>query len=129
MPNLNIVLILSDKQSAFTGAAVNTTYETGKVEEVLKLYASQWMVHVQDTARVHVAAFVDPEVENQRILVFAHPFNFNDVLAALRKLEPGREWPGDVEGLRRDLSKLDNGPGAELLKKSGREVRTSLEKV
>lgn len=80
-----------------------------------------------NTTRLHVAALVDPEVENQRILAFAHPFNFNDVLACLRKLAPGKTFPEDVERLGRDLNRLDNRPGAELLRKSGRKGWVGME--
>ncbi len=127
LPNFNMGAILSDRQSASTGAAVKNLYETGNVEEVAKRYGPQWMVDVQDTARLHVAALVDPDVENQRILAFAHPFNWNDVLACLRKLAPGRTFPDDVEDLERDLSQLDNQPSAEMLRKFGRSGWTTME--
>ncbi|KAL8854121.1 MAG: hypothetical protein Q9221_001043 [Calogaya cf. arnoldii] len=127
LPNFNMGTILSDQHSASTGAAVKQIYQTGQVEELARRYGPQWMVDVQDTARLHVAALVDPEVENQRVLAFAHPFNMNDVLACLRRLEPGKEFPEDVEGLGRDRSKLDNSPGAEMLRKFGREGWTNME--
>ncbi|CAO1603812.1 hypothetical protein XANCAGTX0491_007391 [Xanthoria calcicola] len=127
LPNFNMGTILSPQQSASTGAAVKTVFETGHVEEMAQRYGPQWMVDVQDTARLHVAALIDPDVENQRILAFAHPFNFNDVLACLRNPAPGKTFPRDVEGLGRDLSQLDNRPGAELLRKFGRKGWVGLE--
>lgn len=127
LPNLNMGTILSPQQPASTGAAVKTVFETGHVEEIAQRYGPQWMVDVQDTARLHVAALIDPDVKNQRILAFAHPFNFNDVLACLRKLAPGKNFPPDVEGLGRDLSRLDNRPGADLLRKFGRKGWVRLE--
>ncbi|KAL8920774.1 MAG: hypothetical protein Q9208_006104 [Pyrenodesmia sp. 3 TL-2023] len=127
LPNYNLGTVLSDKLSISSGAAVRRVYETGEVGVVAQRLGPQWMVDVQDTARLHVAALVDPDVENQRILAFAHPFNWNDVLACLRKLAPDRSWADDMEGLGRDLSKLDNRPGAELLRKFGRSGWTSME--
>ena len=85
------------------------------------------MVNVKDTARLHVAALLDPEVENERILAYAHPFNWNDVLAALRKIYPDKKFPNDIEDEPRDLSKLDNSRGATLLKAFGRPGFTGLE--
>lgn len=68
LPNLNMGAILSDEQYASTGAAVITIYETGEVEDVAKTNPLQRMVNVQDMARVHVVALIDPDVKNQRIL-------------------------------------------------------------
>lgn len=127
LPNWNVGTILSDRLSISSGAAVRRIYETGDVQVVAQRLGPQWMVDVQDTARLHVAALIDPDVENQRILAFAHPFNWNDVLACLRKLAPNKSFPDDIEGLGRDLSRLDNRPGAGLLKKFGRSGWTSME--
>ncbi len=85
------------------------------------------MVNVKDTARIHVAALLDPDVENERILAFAYPYNFNDILAIMRKLKPDKELPADIENAPRDLSKLDNSRGAALLKAFGRPGFTGLE--
>ncbi|KAL8721136.1 MAG: hypothetical protein Q9225_002119 [Loekoesia sp. 1 TL-2023] len=126
LPNWNIGTILSDRQSASSGGLVKAIYETGEVGDFTKSFPPQWMVNVQDTARLHVAALVDSSVKNQRILAFAQPFNFNDVLACLRELYPSRSFSGDIESLGRDLSKLDNSQGAELLKRFGRDGWTSL---
>lgn len=82
---------------------------------------------MRDTARLHVAALIDPEVEGQRILAYAESFNNNDVLGVMRRLYPEKKIPDDEEGLGRDLSRLDNKPGEELLKKFGREGWTNLE--
>lgn len=87
------------------------------------------MVNVKDTARLHVAALLDPGVENERILAFAHPFNWNDILTALRKIYPDRKFPKDIENAPRDLSKLDNSRGAALLQAFGRPGFTSLEET
>lgn len=85
------------------------------------------MVNVKDTARIHVAALLAPDVENERILAFAYPFNWNDILAILRKLYPDKKFPNDIEDDSRDLSKLDNSRGAGLLKAFGRPGFTGLE--
>ncbi|KAL8709192.1 MAG: hypothetical protein Q9220_006072 [cf. Caloplaca sp. 1 TL-2023] len=131
LPNFNMGTVLSDKQSASTGAAVKTIYATGSAREAAERYPPQWVVDVQDVARLHVAALVDPKVEGQRILAFAHPFNWNDVLGLMRGMYPNRKFEGDVEGdvegLGRDLSTLDNHPGKEMLRKFGRQGWASLE--
>ena len=87
------------------------------------------MVNVKDTARLHVATLLNPEVENERILAFAYPFNWNDVLATLRKIYPDKKFPADIEDEPRALSKLDNSRGAALLKAFGRPGFTGLEET
>ena len=87
------------------------------------------MVNVKDTARLHVAALLDPDVQNERILAFAYPFNWNDILAVLRKIYPDRKFPDDIENAPRDLSMLDNSREASLLKAFGRPGFTSLEET
>ena len=75
--------------------------------------APQWMVDVKDTARLHVAALIDPEVENEHILAFAYPYNYNDILKCLLKLYPDKKFPNNIENDSRDLSKVDNRRGEE----------------
>lgn len=85
------------------------------------------MVNVKDTARLHVAALLDPEVENERILAFAYPFNWNGILAVLRKIYPDKKFPTDIKNEPQDLSKLDNSRGVTLLKAFGQPGFTGLE--
>lgn len=87
------------------------------------------VVNVKDTARLHVAALLNPEVENERILAFAYPYNWNEILAILRKIQPEKKFPTDIEDEPRDLSNLDNSRGAALLKAFGRPGFTGLEET
>ena len=127
LPNSNVGEILSDKQPASTGGWVRSLYN-GDVSP-LKNVPPEWRVNVKDTARLHVAALVDPDVENERILAFAHPFNCNEILACLRRMYSDKKFPEDIEDNSKDSSKLDNSRGAELLKKFGRSGWTGLEEV
>ncbi|KAF6218188.1 hypothetical protein HO133_006148 [Letharia lupina] len=95
LPNTNMGEILSDKRPASSGGWVRSVYNRNL--NAVKDVPPQWMVNVKDTARLHVAALLDPEVENERILAFAHPYNWNDVLAVLRKIHPDKNFPTDVE--------------------------------
>jgi nucleoside-diphosphate-sugar epimerase len=45
-------------------------------------------IDVRDTARLHIAALLDPSIENERIFGFVHEFNWNDAISILRKLRP-----------------------------------------
>lgn len=53
-------------------------------------------VNVKDVALLHVAAILDPEVKNARLQAWAQPFNWNDVLAIMRKLYPQLEFMHDL---------------------------------
>ena len=86
----------------------------------------QWFVDVRDDAKLHVAALVDPACDGQRIFAFAEPFNWNDILAIFRKLEPGKSFLADREQ-GRDLSEVPNGEAEALLKKHYGHGWTSLE--
>lgn len=125
LPNANMGEILSDKQPASTGEWVKSLYN-GNIDAV-KDMSPQWMINVKDTARLHVAALLDPEVENERILAFAQPYNWNGFLAVLRKIYPDEKFPTDIDNEPLDLSKLDNSRGAALLKAFGRPGFTGLE--
>lgn len=125
LPNANMGEILSEKQPASTGAWVKGIYN-GQLDKV-KDIPPQWMVNVKDTARLQVSALIDPDVENERILAFAYPYNWNDILACLRKLYPDKTFSEDIPNAPRDLSTLDNSRGAELLRAHGRDGWTSLE--
>ena len=127
LPDTNFGEILSHKEPASTAGKVKDMFN-GDVTGLMYL-PPQWMVNVKDTARLHVAGLVDPEVENERILAFAYPFNCNDILACLRKLFPDKRFPEDIEDNSRDLSQVDNSRGAELLKKFGRPGWTGLEET
>lgn len=65
------------------------------------------------------AAVLDESLKNQRIFAFAAPFNANDAIDAIKRVAPSldaskmQKDPNEP----RDLSKVPNEPGAELLKK------------
>lgn len=84
-----------------------------------------------DDARLHLcAAVLDESLENQRIFGYASPFTVGDVAEVIKKLRPDADHsklqyePNEP----RDLSKVPNELGAELLKKwYGQDGYKSLE--
>ncbi|KAL6717787.1 hypothetical protein ACLMJK_003872 [Lecanora helva] len=126
LPDSNFGELLSDKQFGSSWNWVKAIYE-GNLDAVKEIIRPQWMVDVKDTARLHVAALLNPGVENERILAFAFPFNWNDILACLRNLYPDRKFADDIKDAPRDLSTLDNSRGVELLKAFGQSGWTSME--
>ncbi|KAL6690475.1 hypothetical protein J3F84DRAFT_353374 [Trichoderma pleuroticola] len=70
------------------------------------LLPPQYFVDVRDTARLHVAALLDPNVNAERIFAFATAYNWTDVLAILRKLRPDQEFPDDPKDEGRDYTEV-----------------------
>lgn len=50
-----------------------------------------WYVSVEDTAQLHIAALLHPELKSERIFAMAGPFNWTDVIGVLRKLQPDND--------------------------------------
>ena len=125
IPGANFGPKFNVEQPEVTGGWPKAVYR-GDIEAV-KLLPPGWMVDVRDTAKIHVAALLNPEVTDERILAFAHPFNWNDMLAAFRKLFPEKTFSDDISDLGRDLRKIDNSRGLYLLQSLGQSDWTSFE--
>ena len=89
---------------------------------------AEWFIDVQDTARLHVAALIDADIVNERIFGFAQAYNWNDILAIIRKLRPDHKVPADLSDSSKDLSKpLPRVRAEEILKKHFGKGFTGLE--
>lgn len=80
----------------------------------IKRIPPQYYVNVQDTARLHVIALVNPSVKDERVFAFTGPFNFNDILGVLREQYPAERWD-DVPDQGQDLSTIEPIKRAEEL--------------
>ncbi|KKP00634.1 NAD dependent epimerase/dehydratase [Trichoderma harzianum] len=69
-------------------------------------YYHLYFVDVRDTARLHVAALLDPKIKEERIFAFAQEYNWTDVLNILRKLRPNRQFPLNPENEGRDYTQV-----------------------
>ncbi len=79
-------------------------------------FLPQYMVDVVDCARLHLIALIDGSLQNERILAFNVPFNWNVILENFRELFPTKTFPGN-QPQESDLSEVDNVLGAKLLEK------------
>ncbi|KAI8173686.1 Aldehyde reductase 2 [Colletotrichum sp. SAR 10_86] len=88
----------------------------------------QHFVDVEDTARLHVACAVLPEVQGERVFAWAEPFNFDAVLDILRSEFPSKHFVENFHNYR-DLSTAEKAKSraAQLLRRMGRNGFTSLE--
>ncbi|KAF7950565.1 hypothetical protein EAE96_007847 [Botrytis aclada] len=64
-----------------------------KIIDFLKMIPPTHAVDAEDTARLHIAGLVDPEVVNERIFAYSEPFNFNTLMQTLRKIRPQQIFP------------------------------------
>lgn len=79
-------------------------------------YYTEYYVHPEDTAKLHVAAAIDPSIQSERIFAFAEPFHWNQVLEIARSGRPGVPTPENIDNDDRDLSTVDTGSALRLLK-------------
>lgn len=86
---------------------------------IILITVSEWFVNVEDCARLHVVALLDPDVKSERIFAFASPFNWTDIVGIFRKLRLDNELlPDPPANEGRDLSEIVLAPRAEQLLKS-----------
>jgi nucleoside-diphosphate-sugar epimerase len=131
LPNCNFGEIFVEGQVGSTGSFLRTIYEDdGKHGENVgwKNMDPQWFVDVVDDARLHVAALLFPDVENERIFAFAEPFNWDDVFKIIEEVDPGHKLPENPQSPNdRDLSEIAEKPRAEeLLRRMGQDGFRSL---
>lgn len=106
LPSVNIGSPISPTHQGFptTAGWVQAAFY-GKYDAI-KWIPAQHFVNVQDTGRLHVIALASPNVKSERIFGLTGPFNWNDVVAVLRKLYPQRKWD-DVPDQRQDLTEVE----------------------
>lgn len=76
-------------------------------------------MNVEDCARLHVVALLDPGVTSERIFAFADKFNWTEVIQIFRKLRPDNKLlPSPPVNEGRDLSDVVLAPRAEQLLKN-----------
>jgi hypothetical protein len=89
-----------------------------------------WYVDVEDVARLHIAALLDPKLESERIFAMAGPLNWTGVVEIMRKLQPdNKQIPDPPANEGRNLNKFVGVEKAECILREfcGRHGWTSLE--
>lgn len=83
---------------------------------------------VRDTARLHIAGLIDPEVRNECLFAFAEPYSWKKVLGLLKEIRPNHTWPAEVRDQGEDLAVVQDRPKMEdiLLRNFGVQGFTGL---
>ncbi|KAH8891539.1 NAD(P)-binding protein [Thozetella sp. PMI_491] len=97
------------------GSWLKFLYE-GKTD-VMERLQGLYVVDVKDTALLHVAAVLDPEVKNARLQAWGHRANWNDLLAVMRRLYPAEKFIDDIPNLPQLSVTADFRQPLALLKK------------
>ncbi|KAH8432832.1 uncharacterized protein LDX57_010461 [Aspergillus melleus] len=85
-------------------------------DTIMRRFQPQWYINVEDTARLHVVALLNPDVKGERIFAFAAPFTWIEIIGILRKLRPDNTLIPDArEDEGEDISDVVLAPRAEQL--------------
>ncbi|KAJ4180907.1 hypothetical protein NW755_011442 [Fusarium falciforme] len=86
-----------------------------------------YFIDVQDTALLHLAAAVLPDVKSERIFGMAEPLNWNKILVILRKQNPGRRFHKNFTNGGYSVTVKPRDRAEHLLRELGRPGWASLE--
>ncbi|PPJ54322.1 hypothetical protein CBER1_06129 [Cercospora berteroae] len=134
LPNCVIGRILSSKLPASTGGWYKGLWD-GNADDLHLLrhvFPPQHYVNATDTALLHIAALLEEDVMGERLLAFAGPFNFNDTVEILERLDSNglgtgeRRWER-IENASKDLKTVNTARSQEILERYGRPGFTDLE--
>ncbi|OBT41210.1 hypothetical protein VE00_08096 [Pseudogymnoascus sp. WSF 3629] len=128
LPNFNFGRSLDrEKQGYPSSSDLPPSLFKGEVNHFHKGLSPQYFIDVDDAGRLHVAAAVLPNLEDQRIFGFAGRFNWDTVLDIFRKHVPGRKFPDNFSGGEDGNEIIPRGKAEQLLRDLGRPGWTSLE--
>jgi nucleoside-diphosphate-sugar epimerase len=131
LPNMNMGEILSIEHQGYpsTMGWIKALWDgfCGEGQSELKDMPAQYYINVDDNANVHVAALIYEDVKSERLFTFAKPYNWNTLLALLRRMYPEKSFVDDFEGLGEDKSIVANERAEALLKSISGHGWTSLE--
>ncbi|KAF4331916.1 aldehyde reductase [Fusarium beomiforme] len=85
-------------------------------------------VDVKDTARLHLAALLHPDIHNERIFAYAGPYTWHMIQTAMKSIYPEKEFSPDITEAEVDQSEIVLAPKAEgYLREMGYKGWTTLE--
>ena len=119
-PNFNIGGILSKDQYWSTAGMLRGMWEGNKeYNELLRNFGAQWFVSVKDVAKLHLAALTMPDVKGERLLGFAEPFTYSDIVGIYKRMDPKRDLLPPLPDEKRNLMTIDTVRSEELLNRYG----------
>jgi nucleoside-diphosphate-sugar epimerase len=129
LPNCNIgpSLVYEKQGHPSTGGWPKTLFDSDT--SIVATAPADYFIDVRDTAKLHIAALVDPDTSSERLWGFAERFNWNTILAIFRKLWPERKFVEDLPGQGWDETTISTESALKTLKTVyGQEGWTTLER-
>lgn len=133
VPNVNFGIAISPTNMGYRSTAAVLDAVVKGYPAAPSILPSQWFVDVEDTALLHLAALILPEVQGERLLAFAGRYSWTQILQILHRRYPDRIMLKALpleEGVEEVVDKgtVDNRRSIEVLKMMGKvEGFTSLE--
>jgi hypothetical protein len=95
---------------------------------VTQLASPWWFVSLGNSALLHFSALIYGDVEFERLFGFTDLWSLNDLLAFFQRLQPGKKFPDDIEGLGIDRISMPREMAEEVLRWIKGEGWDNLEK-
>ncbi|KAH7077719.1 hypothetical protein BKA63DRAFT_410328 [Paraphoma chrysanthemicola] len=129
LPNANFGPLLVPEHQGLpsTVAWINSAFTGERFSELAAMVDPQWYISPIDDALLHVSALIHSDVDGERLFAYAERWNWNQILAILRKHYPQKTFPDDVDGQKDDRVKPPNARAEEVLRWVKGEGWTSLE--
>ncbi|KZP19295.1 NAD-P-binding protein [Athelia psychrophila] len=115
LPSMNIGPPVGPADPRSSSALISTFFDGDF--SMMHWVTPQHYIDVRDTAELHMHALTSTRLpaDGVRILASGSSLNANDLLQILRDLYPERSFPPDIEGMGRDLTRVDQKRAVELL--------------
>jgi len=126
LPDFNVGKILNVEKQGYPSSVgfIKAAFEGNM--QLASVLGPQYEVDVQDCARLHVAALLHPDIQNERVFAYAFPKTWTNTLQLFRELYPDRTFADPPVDEAEDKSIVIGRPRAEeLLKWLGRDGFTS----
>lgn len=128
LPNMNFGPSLDkEKQGYGSSSAIVAGLWKGEVTPFIYATGDQYHIDVRDCGLLHVAAAILPDVQSERIFGFGEYYTWNKILAIMRKAQPTKTFPDDVQTFGPEYTIEPRARAEELLQKLGRPGFRSLE--
>ncbi|KAH7116577.1 hypothetical protein B0J13DRAFT_459371 [Dactylonectria estremocensis] len=128
LPSMNIgeSLDLDNQGHPSTSGLIEALFK-GNHEPVNAAH-QYFYVDVKDTARLHLAALLHPDICGERIFAYAGPYTWHMIQTVMRDIYPEKEFSPDIAEAGLDRSEIVLAPKAEgYLKEMGYKGWTTLE--
>ncbi|KAH8753268.1 NAD dependent epimerase/dehydratase family protein [Diaporthe sp. PMI_573] len=130
VPSVNLGPIVAVEHIGFSSSMAMIESVCRGISIAATFLPSQWFVNVEDTAFLHLAALTIDEVQNERLLAYAEPYSWKQILKILGRCYPERKSKlASIDETATDKGEVNNKRSTEILRKMGRPGFRSLEET